>query len=234
MEFHSVREKKQHTVSVQYNLRRHSTNKICPARPVKHVVLAMDQKNAKHAKNYHTRLTRDVRKFANYIYQKWYRNPIHCKNYFQNYPLFDFLRNIEQDFFFFAPLLRSSWRWWQSWKWRRTCASHIHKTGKLVNQSKNNTKQQKPPPPKKTNKQSTNEHTGNHNDGETVKQKWLWVSEVNPGSQNNPEQIVPLNTHMQCSLRVSCFKALCLGIGMETSFRLLLVALLSMCVRFFS
>lgn len=121
MEFHSIREKKTtHSFRAigKVNLRRHSTNKICPARPIKHVVLAMDQKNAKHAKNYHTRLTRDVRKFANYIYQKWYTNPINCKNYFQNYPLFDFLRNIEQDFFFVAPLLRS-WRWWQFWKWRR-------------------------------------------------------------------------------------------------------------------
>ena len=80
-----------------------------------------------------------------------------CKNYFQNYPLFDFLRNIEQDFFFcsIAALMTMV----TVLEMTTTCASHIHKTGQLVNQSKIKNQHQttKTAPPQKTNKQSTNQ-----------------------------------------------------------------------------
>ena len=66
---------------------------------------------------------------------------------------------------FFAPLLRSSWRWWQSWTWRRTCASHMHKTGKPVKRQ-NNT-QIAPPKSQTQTKHTNNQNTGNPKEGES-------------------------------------------------------------------
>ena len=96
----------------------------------------------------------------------------------------------------FAPLLRSSWRWWQSWKWRRTCASHIHKSGKPVNQP-NNTNNKNRPPKKLDKEKHQPKHWSSQwrRNGETKMALSKWSRPRL--SEHFLRQIVPLNTRMQ-------------------------------------